>query len=49
LVLAGLLIILILLFFQGKLDPLKRRVEIRLFQVETTARFIPAGMDFALR
>jgi hypothetical protein len=49
LILAGLLIILLLLFFQGKLDPLKKRVEIRLFQVETTARFIPAGMDFALR
>ena len=29
LILAGLLIILLLLFFQGKLDPLKRRVEIR--------------------
>jgi len=49
LILAGLLMILVLLFFQGKLDPLKKRVEIRLFQVETTARFIPAGMDFALR
>jgi len=49
LILAGLLMILLLLFFQGKLDPLKKRVEIRLFQVETTARFIPAGMDFALR
>jgi hypothetical protein len=49
LLLAGLLIILLFLIFQGNLDPVRKRVEIRLFQVETTARFIPAGMDFALR
>jgi hypothetical protein len=35
LVLAGLLIILLLLFFQGKLDPMKRRVEIHPHQVGT--------------
>ncbi len=35
LILAGLLIILILLFFQGKLDPLKRRVEIHPHPVGT--------------
>ena len=35
LVLAGLLIILLLLFFQGKLDPMKRRVEIRPYPIGT--------------
>lgn len=46
---AGLLIIFLLLFSQGKLDPLKKRVEIHYFPLETTARFIPAVMGFALR
>jgi hypothetical protein len=49
LLLAGLLIILLLLFSQGKLDPLKKRVEIHYFPFENTARFIPAVRDFGLR
>jgi hypothetical protein len=49
LILAGLLIILLLLFFQGKLDPLKKRVEIHPDPVGTMARFLPAGDDCTLR
>ena len=44
LVLAGLLIILILLFFQGKLDPLKRRVGIDFHPAEVME--FPARQNF---
>jgi hypothetical protein len=49
LILAGLLIILLLLFFQGKLDPLKKRVEIHPDQVGTMARFLPVWDHCTLR
>ncbi len=49
LVLAGLLIILLILFSQGKLDPMKRRVEIHPDPGGTMARFLHAGDDRTLR
>lgn len=48
LLLVGLLIILLLLFSQGKLDPMKRRAESHAGQVETAGRFLPAGVGFPL-
>jgi hypothetical protein len=49
LLLAGLLIILVLLFSQGKLDPMKRRVETHPGQVETAAQAILAGIGLPWR
>jgi hypothetical protein len=44
---AGLLILLLLLFSLGKLDPLKKRVETRPARIEAASRFLPAGVNSA--
>jgi hypothetical protein len=49
LVLAGLLIILLLLFFQGKLDSMKKRVDFHPSQDGMMTQFPHSGRDFALR
>ncbi|MBP1715517.1 MAG: tuf [Deltaproteobacteria bacterium] len=49
LLLAGILVILFLLFFQEKLDPMKRRVEIHSDRVGTMAQFSPSEKGFAWR
>jgi hypothetical protein len=43
---AGILIILLLLFSQGRLDPMKKRVQIRPPRLEAASRIIPAGANF---